>query len=124
MPCPDGDFQVTPRRPSFYSSSLAQISQNRVLVTIEPAHQRRSGCPKHDFLYCIHVNCRRMGKMYRNNKKKEKKKKLSCIPQCPFLGIFVQKIFFIQKAVNLSSKSLLALTKQVSICFEDLMNIS
>ena len=44
--------------------------------------------------------------------------------QCPFLGIFVQKLFFIQKAVNLSSKSLLALTKQVSTCFEDFMNIS
>ena len=44
--------------------------------------------------------------------------------QCPFLGIFVQKIFFIQKAVNLSSKSLSALTKQVSTCFEDFMNIS
>ena len=44
--------------------------------------------------------------------------------QCPFFGIFVQKLFFIQKAVNLSSKSLLALTKQVSTCFEDFMNIS
>ena len=44
--------------------------------------------------------------------------------QCPFLKIFVQKLFFIQKAVNLSSKSLLALTKQVSTCFEDFMNIS
>ena len=40
------------------------------------------------------------------------------ISQCPFLGIFVQKLFFIQKAVNLSSKSLLALAKQVSTCFE------
>ena len=45
-------------------------------------------------------------------------------PQCPFLGIFVQKFFFIQKAVNLASKSLLALTQQVSTCFEDFMNIS
>ena len=44
--------------------------------------------------------------------------------QCLFLGIFVQKLFFIQKAVDLSSKSLLALTKQVSTCFEDFMNIS
>ena len=43
---------------------------------------------------------------------------------CPFLGNFVQKLFFIQKAVDLSSKSLLALTKQVSTCFEDFMNIS
>ena len=60
MPCPDRDFQVTPRRPSFYSSSLAQISQNRVGRFLPPTHQRRSGCPKHDFLYCIHVNCRRM----------------------------------------------------------------
>ena len=41
-----------------------------------------------------------------------------------FLGIFVQFFFFIQKAVILSSKSLLALTKQVSTCFEDFMNIS
>ena len=44
--------------------------------------------------------------------------------QCPFLDIFVQNLFFIQKAVNLSSKSLLALTKQVSTCFEDFMKIS
>ena len=44
--------------------------------------------------------------------------------QCPFLEIFVQNLFFIQKAVNLSSKSLLALTKQVSTCFEDFMKIS
>ena len=44
--------------------------------------------------------------------------------QCPYLGTFVQKLFFIQKAVNLSSKSLLALTIQVSTCFEDFMNIS
>ena len=44
--------------------------------------------------------------------------------QCPFLGIFVQKLFFIQKAVNLSSKSSLALTKEVSTCFEDFKNIS
>ena len=44
--------------------------------------------------------------------------------QCPFLGIFVQNYIFIQKAVNLSSKSLLALTKQVSTCFEDFMKIS
>ena len=50
--------------------------------------------------------------------------KLSAQAQCPFLEIFVQKLFFIQKAVNLSSKSLLALTKQVSTCFEDFMNIS
>ena len=49
---------------------------------------------------------------------------LSYLAQCPFLWIFVQKLFFIQKAVNLSSKSLLALTKQVSTCFEDFMNIS
>jgi hypothetical protein len=60
MPCPDGDFQVTPRRPSFYSSSLAQISQNCVGGFLPPPHQRRSGCPKHDFLYYIDVNCRRM----------------------------------------------------------------
>ena len=44
--------------------------------------------------------------------------------QCPFLVIFVQKLFFIQKTVNLSSKSLLDLTKQVSTCFEYFMNIS
>ena len=49
---------------------------------------------------------------------------MSYLAQCPFLWIFVQKLFFIQKAVNLSSKSLLALTKQVSTCFEDFMNIS
>ena len=49
---------------------------------------------------------------------------LSSITQCPFLGIFVQNFFFIQKAINLSSKSLLDLTKQVSTCFEDFMNIS
>ena len=46
------------------------------------------------------------------------------MPQCPFFGIFVQKLFFIQKAVNLSSKTLLALTKKVSTYFEDFMNIS
>ena len=49
---------------------------------------------------------------------------VSQLAQCSFLGIFVQKLVFIQKAVNLSSKSLLALTKQVSTCFEDFMNIS
>ena len=37
--------------------------------------------------------------------------------------MIVQKLFFIQKAFNLSSKSLLALTKQVSTCFEDFMNL-
>ena len=46
------------------------------------------------------------------------------LTQCLFFGIFVQKLFFIQKAVNLSSKSLLALTKEVSTCFEDFMKIS
>ena len=40
------------------------------------------------------------------------------------LGDFCPIFFFIQKAVNLASKSLLALTKQVSTCFEDFMNIS
>ena len=41
-----------------------------------------------------------------------------------FWGFLSKFFFFIQKAVNLSSESLLALTKQVSTCFEDFMNIS
>ena len=41
-----------------------------------------------------------------------------------FLGFLSKIFFFIQKAFNLASKSLLALTKQVSTCFEDFMNIS
>ena len=41
------------------------------------------------------------------------------------LGDFCPKFFFsFKKAFNLASKSLLALTKQLSTCFEDFMNIS
>ena len=40
-------------------------------------------------------------------------------------GRFLSKNYFsFKKAVNLSSKSLLALTKQVLTCFEDFINIS
>ena len=35
------------------------------------------------------------------------------VTQCPFLGIFVQKLFFIEKPVDLSSKSSSALTKHM-----------
>ena len=42
----------------------ANKPESCVLSQIFPP-PRRSGCPKHDFLYCIDVNCRRMPKKWR-----------------------------------------------------------